>query len=162
MLLDALAVLRDSLSSASLTIVGDGPLRTHLEEQARTYRIADRIQFLGFRRDLPDLLASADIEVVPSRWEGFGLAAIEASACGLPIIASSVGGLQEAVVDQETGILITPEEPKLLADAMQALAADRPRRVLFGHAGRRHVERNFDIKRIAERYEEIYESFLRS
>lgn len=159
-LLDALAVLRDTLSSASLTIVGDGPLRPSLEEQARTYRIADRIQFLGFRRDLPDLYARADIAVLPSRWEGFGLAAIEASACGLPVIASAVGGLMEAVVDHETGILVPPEEPKLLADAMRDLAMDRPRQALFGHAGRRHVERNFDIHRVAQRYAELYESLV--
>ncbi|MDO8621780.1 MAG: glycosyltransferase [bacterium] len=159
-LLDALAVLRDTLSSASLTIVGDGPLRPHLEAQARTYHIQDRIQFLGFRRDLPDLYARADIVVLPSRWEGFGMAAIEASACGLPVVASAVGGLREAVIDQETGVLVPPEEPKLLAEAMRDLAIDRPRQALLGHAGRRHVERNFDINRVTQRYAELYESLV--
>jgi len=159
-LLDAFAVLRDTLPAASLVIVGDGPLRPHLEAQARTYHIQDRIQFLGFRRDLPDLFARADIAVFPSRWEGFGMAAIEASACGLPVIASAVGGLMEAVVDQETGLLVPPEEPKLLAEAMVELARDRARCTLFGHAGRRYVERNFDIHRVAQRYAELYEGLV--
>lgn len=156
-LLDAFAMVRAALPHATLTIIGDGPLRSQLEQQARAYHLSDRVTFLGFRRDLEDCYHRADIAVFPSRWEGLGIAAIEAAACGLPVIASVVGGLQEVVVDYETGILVPPEEPQLLADAMRELAGDTARRVLFGHAGRRHVERHFDIRRIVERYEELYE-----
>ncbi len=159
-LVDAFAVLRDTLPRARLSIVGDGPLRPHLEDQIRAYHLADRVQLMGFRRDLPELYARADIAVFPSRWEGLGLAAIEASACGLPVIASAVGGLQEAILDQETGLLIPPEEPKLLAEAIVELARDRARRVLMGHAGRRRVERHFDIRRVVQRYEALYEELL--
>lgn len=160
-LIDAFAVFRDALPRVRLTIIGDGPLRPHLEEQIRAYRIGDRVQLLGFHRDLPELYARADIAVFPSRWEGLGLAAIEASACGLPVIASAVGGFHEVVRDQETGVLVPSEEPKLLAEAIVELARDRARRVLMGHAGRRHVERQFDIRKVVERHERLYEELVR-
>jgi glycosyltransferase involved in cell wall biosynthesis len=159
-LLDAFAVLRDALPRARLSIIGDGPLRPHLEEQIRAYRIADRVQLLGLHRDLPTFYGRADIAVFPSRWEGLGLAAIEASACGLPIIASAVGGFHEVIRDQETGVLVSPEEPKLLAEAITELVCDRARRILMGHAGRRHVERHFDIRKVVERYERLYEGLI--
>jgi len=159
-LVDAFAVLRTTLPNASLMLVGDGPLRAALEAQIRAYHLEDRVQLLGFRRDVPELLARADIVVVPSRWEGFGLAALEASAAGLPVIASAVGGLREVVLDHETGVLVPPEEPGILAEAMRDLAGDHARRVLFGHAGRRHAERNFDIQRVVARYVDLYESFM--
>lgn len=161
-LLDAFAICREALPNATLTIVGDGPLRPHLEDQARTYHIADRITFLGFRRDLADLYQRADIAVFPSRWEGLGIAAIEASACGLPVIASAVGGLQEVVRDHETGILVPPCDPKALADACIDLARSRTSQVLFGHAARRHVERNFDITKTVKKYEEMYRNLMRA
>ncbi|MDO8598943.1 MAG: glycosyltransferase [bacterium] len=160
-LIDAFAVLRSTLPRASLMLVGNGPQHTHLEAQIRAYHLEDRVQLLGLRRDIADLLTTADIAVVPSRWEGFGLAALEASASGLPVIASAVGGLREVIVDQETGMLVPPEEPKILADTMRDLGMDRPRQVLFGHAGRRHVERHFDINRVVQRYAELYEDLAR-
>ncbi|MFH1098866.1 MAG: glycosyltransferase [Candidatus Uhrbacteria bacterium] len=159
-LLDAFAIIRDVLPDATLEIVGDGPLRSTLEAQVHSYHLADRVMFLGFRRDTAQIYTRADVLVMPSRWEGFGIAAVEAAACGLPVVASAVGGLMEVVVDQETGILVPPGEPKLLADAMRDLATDAPRRILFGHAGRRHVEKNYNIRRVVERYEELYEELV--
>lgn len=159
-LLDAFAVLRDRLPRATLDVVGDGSLRSMLEHLVRTYHLEGRVRFQGFQRDLPTWYRRADIVVLPSRWEGFGIAAIEASACGVPVVASAVGGLQEAVADGETGVLVPPEDPKLLADAMVELARDAPRRALMGHAARRRVEKEFDIQRVVERYEELYESFV--
>ncbi|MDO8463546.1 MAG: glycosyltransferase [bacterium] len=160
-LLEAFVLLRDASPRMHLTIVGDGSQRHELEALARTFRITDRVRFLGMQRDLPVHYQRADILVLPSRWEGFGIAAIEASACGIPVIASGVGGLREAIVDGETGILVPPEDPKALADAIRDLADDRPRRMFLGHAGRRHVERTFTIERVVERYEELYASLLR-
>lgn len=159
-LLDAFAVLRDALPRATLTIVGDGPMRPQLMEQVRAYRIADRVTFLGLRRDLPDLYARADIAVFPSRWEGLGIAAIEAAASGLPVIATAVGGFQEVIRDQETGILVPVGDAVVLADAMRDLASDPARQVLLGHAARRHVERHFDIRAVVARYEELYEQIV--
>ncbi|MBI4142799.1 glycosyltransferase [Candidatus Uhrbacteria bacterium] len=160
MLIDAFAILRDTLPRAILTIVGDGPLRTAFEAQVHAYHLEDRILFQGFRRDRPEVYHAADIAVFPSQWEGLGIAALEASACGLPIIATSVGGLQEAVVDQTTGVLVPTGDPGLLATAIRELANDRPRQLLLGHAGRRHVERGFDIRKVVEQYERMYEAVL--
>ena len=159
-LIDAFAMLRDVLPHAALTIVGDGPLRHALEAQVHAYHLEDRILFQGFRRDRLEAYHQADIAVFPSRWEGLCIAALEASACGLPVIGTAVGGLQEAVIDQETGIIVPTGDVGLLAAAMRDLAEDRPRQLLFGHAGRRHVERKFDINRVVARYEELYESLL--
>ncbi|MDO8424930.1 MAG: glycosyltransferase [bacterium] len=159
-LLEAFLLLRDTHPRARLEIIGDGPRRAELEALCASFHLTDRVRFLGLQRDIPAYYQRSDILVLPSRWEGFGIAAIEASACGIPVIASSVGGLQEAVVDGETGILVPPEDPKALATAMRALAADRPRRVLMGHAGRRHVERSFSIDRVVQRHEELYAALM--
>lgn len=161
-LIDALAMCRERIPRVSLAIVGDGPLRATLEEHVRAYHLSDVVRFTGFRRDCADRYHAADIAVFPSRWEGFGIAAVEASACGLPVIATTVGGLQRVVIDQETGILVPPDDAAALANALTDLAGDHARQVLFGHAGRRHVERNFDIRRTVERYEELYEQLLRN
>ncbi|MFH1430141.1 MAG: glycosyltransferase [Candidatus Uhrbacteria bacterium] len=159
-LIDALSLLRARCPQVSLDIVGDGPLRASLEQQVRAYHLSDIVRFHGFRRDVRDFYQRADIVVLPSRWEGFGIAAIEASACSVPVVASAVGGLLEAIIDQETGILVPVGDAKLLAEALSDLVADRTQRVLMGHAGRRHVIRNFDIVRVVERYAALYEELM--
>lgn len=159
-LLDAFAIVRARLPRATLDLVGDGPLRGALEDQVRTFGLTDAVHVRGFERTFASAYQRADIFVLPSRWEGLGIAAIEAAACGLPTVASDVGGLREVVADGETGILVPPSDPKPLADAMLALAADRPRRALMGHAARRRAERTFDIAAIVRRYEDLYASLV--
>ncbi|MBI2483143.1 glycosyltransferase [Candidatus Uhrbacteria bacterium] len=161
-LMDAMAILRDELPHVVLDVVGDGPRRAALESHVRAYGLAERVRFLGMRRDLPDQYHRADIAVFPSRWEGFGIAAAEAMSCGIPVIATRVDGLAEVVVPDVTGLLVPANDPVALAQAIRALAQDRARRLLLGAAGRRRVLECFDIRNVVRRYGEFYEAAARA
>jgi glycosyltransferase involved in cell wall biosynthesis len=159
-LIDALARIRDRSPDWSLDIVGDGVMRNNLNRMVRSYHLEDRVHLRGFQRNLASWYHRSDVVVVPSRWEGFGVVAAEAGACGLPVIASGVGGLHDVLRDQETGILVPPDDVVALSDALLDIMSDRARRILFGHAARRHVAAQFDIVRVAKRYEEVYQQLM--
>ena len=125
-LIRAMALAR--VSDAHLLLVGDGPQKGALVELAREVGLADRARFLGTRPDVPDLLRAADILVLPSLHEGFGLVVAEAMASGTPVIASQVGPLPEILSHGETGLLVPPDDPTMLARAVAQLAADSKRR----------------------------------
>ena len=112
----------------------------------------------GRRRhdELPDFYRGADIVVVPSLSEAFGMATVEAMACGLPVVATDAGGLPEVVVDGETGLLVRRNDPRGLADALVRLAGDEQLRRRLGAAGRSRVEQLFSYDRIAVEVEELY------
>lgn len=128
---------------AHYLIVGDGPLRSELEHKAAAQYHQDRIQLLGQRDDIPLLLRAADVYCQPSREEGLGIAAIEAMASGLPVVATRVGGLPEVVENHKTGLLVPPGAPAALADALRALFADPALAEQMGRAGRARAERLF-------------------
>lgn len=146
-LIDAMAALPPT---TRLDIVGDGPLRDTL-----TARAGPNVRLLGRVDDLPERLATADVVVVPSRWEGFGLVAAEAMAAGAPVVASDVDGLRDVVGD--AGVLVPPADPRALAAAIAALLADPARRLAASAQGRRRSER-FDIEVMVRRYEALYRS----
>jgi glycosyltransferase involved in cell wall biosynthesis len=127
-----------------LDIVGEGPW--HVEHP--------RVRFLGRREDVPALLADADILVVPSRWEGFGLAAAEGLAAGVAVVASDVDGLREVVGD--AGLLVPPGDVTALHHALVRLAADPTLRRALGDQGRARVAARFDIRDTVDRYERLY------
>jgi glycosyltransferase involved in cell wall biosynthesis len=155
-LLDALARLPDG--SWQATIAGDGPLRPALEAKARELGVADRVRFVGWRphAELPDLLRGADVFVMPSREEEFGVAAAEASAVGLPVVATRVGGVPEIVVDGETGLLVPPKDPEALASALALLATNADLRGRLGRQGRERVAERFAWPACVDRMEAIY------
>lgn len=109
------------LPAVDLICVGDGPLLDEYRELARDLGIAERVDFVGYRADAAALISRADALVVPSRWEGFGLVAVEAAAVGVPVIASDVLGLGSLVPDKVPGLLVPPEQPGALADALRLL-----------------------------------------
>jgi glycosyltransferase involved in cell wall biosynthesis len=141
-------------------IVGDGPLRAQLEGLARQLGVADAIHFMGARpnTEMPGLLASADLAVIPSLMEATSIAALEAMSCELPVAASRVGGLPE-IVDDEVGILFEPASPASLADAVSKLLAMPDRSRLAARARQRVVE-SWSLERLAKRHLEIYEFLL--
>jgi len=128
------------LQHARLRIVGSGPERTQLEALARTLRIADRVDFIGAvpHARVPEELNALDVYIALSRTdsESFGVAVIEASACGLPVVVSRVGGLPEVVEEGRTGLVVPKEDAKAAADAMLQLARDHALRATMGKAGR--------------------------
>jgi glycosyltransferase involved in cell wall biosynthesis len=134
-LLDAAA----AVPHASFAIAGDGPDRAALEARAATLGIGDRVRFLGHRRDVPALLASADLFVLPSLYEGLPLAVLEAMTAGVPVVATAIGGTDEVVRDGETGTLVPPADPAALAAAINRTLADRDRAARLAAAARSTV-----------------------
>lgn len=145
---------------AQFLIVGDGPCRAELVAQARACGVFDRFQFLGHRDDVPELLAKADLLVLPSEMEAFPNAIIEAMAAGLPVVATAVGGIPELVEDGRTGRLVPPGNPEALAAALVEVLSEPDRAAEYGRAGRRSVEQTYSFERMVEQFETLYVSEL--
>ena len=120
-LLAAVPSVVERRPDARFVLVGNGELRGELEEQAERLGVADRVEFTGPRDDVPTQLGRFSVFAFPSRFEGLCLAVIEAQAAGVPVVATSVGGIRETVVDGETGLLVPVDDPEALADAIVRL-----------------------------------------
>ena len=156
-LLQALRRLDDRFR---LAVAGDGPERAALEAEAARLALSGRVSWLGRWDAVGDLLSAADISVLPSRAEGLGIAALEAMAAGLPIVASRVGGLAEAVVDGQTGVLVAPGEPDALAAALTRVGLDPDLAARLGAAGRARIEAEFLPARMVEGYDRLYRELI--
>jgi len=141
--------------------VGDGPEQARLRRRADALGLAGHVRFLGRRDDVPALLAAADLFILPSRFEGHPIAALEALAVGLPVVGTRVCGLSEAVASGESGLLVEPGHPADLAAAALDLLADSAARRRMGQAGRRCVAERFTAQAMAQRTMELYEELLR-
>lgn len=143
-----------------LVIVGDGPERANLQRLAERLGIDDSVEFLGERNDVPELLSQAAFFVCSSLTEGVSLTLLEAMATELPVVATSVGGNPEVVIDGETGLLVPPSDPELLAESMFSLLVTPGSWNAFGDAGRARVEEHFCIRSMVEQYESLYMELL--
>jgi len=140
-------------------LVGDGTERTAIEDAARAWGLDDRVQFLGSRSDVPDLLRQTDIFVLPSLWEPFGIAVLEAMAAGIPVIACRAGGIPEIITDGTTGLLVPPGNPEALAQAIQYLLSHPSvAQGLTSEAQRAVLD--FDASLMAKRYAAWYEYLM--
>jgi glycosyltransferase involved in cell wall biosynthesis len=162
-LIDAIAA-GDLRGRVEVKIAGDGPERPNLEAHVRDRGLTASLDFAGWLDydDVPAFLQSLDIFVLPSLFEGFGVAAAEASATGLPVIASRVQGLPDVVVDGETGILVPPADPRALAGAIESLIDNAPRRRAMGEAGREFVSERYDWTKNAADMERLYAELVGS
>jgi glycosyltransferase involved in cell wall biosynthesis len=144
-----------------LLIAGDGPLRKTMENMTRELGVEKHVKFLGIRRDIPQLMNAADAYVMSSEWEGMPMVLLEASACGLPIVATNVGGNAEIVLDGQTGFLVPPKSPEALSQAMLRMM-DLPEEVRekMGKQARKHIESNFSLDRIVDCWEALYYELL--
>ena len=138
---------------------GPGPL-ARFKSLAGELGIRDRVSFLGFRSDVADVLRAADIVVLPSLDEGLPLAVLEAMACAKPVVATPVGGVPEAVVDEVTGILVPPSDSESLAAAMLRLLQDRDLARRMGNAGMRRAQEYFSVRRLVTEVEALYEQAM--
>jgi glycosyltransferase involved in cell wall biosynthesis len=157
---DLLAAAANELArGARLRVAGDGPERHKLEKLARALRIQRQVEFLGWVDDASAFWRSCDVAVVPShQWvESFGLAAVEAMACGRPVVATRNGGLAELVEHGRTGFVVPPGDVDALAGALRAYRGDPALRARHGAAGRLRCEERFDIRRCAESYLTVLE-----
>ncbi|MCO4745131.1 MAG: glycosyltransferase [Proteobacteria bacterium] len=144
--------------NAHLIFIGDGDLEERLADQRRTFGLAKRVHFLGTRTDVPEALAAADIFVQNSLYEGLGIAAVEAMASGLPVIATAVGGLVEVVSDDETGTLIPSRSQAALADALTAYITDPALRARHGSAGRVRARSRHGLTEATDGYIRVYKA----
>jgi N-acetyl-alpha-D-glucosaminyl L-malate synthase BshA len=146
--------------SVLLRLVGDGPERPRITALVHALGLEDDVQFLGERVDLPEVLCDADLFLLPSETESFGLAALEAMACGVPVVASAVGGLPEVILDGVTGLLRPVGDVAGMADAVLALLADAARAAQMGAAARKRAETAFAPAPAIHRYVEVYRRVL--
>jgi len=159
-LLAAFAIVSNELRNVKLIIVGDGPLSEELQAKSIALNISSNVLFLGMRNDIPELLKLFDIAVLSSITEGIPLTLLEAMAAGLPIVATNVGGNPEVVEDQITGLLVPAKNPSALAEAMIHLLKNENKRIEMGEAGRKRVQKYFNLDLMVKQYEAIYETFL--
>lgn len=156
---DLLAAAVD-VPNATFVLAGDGPLRTILERRAHELDIADRCVFLGHRTDVMQLLAAADVFVLPSRFEGLPVSVLEAMAAARPVVATAIGGTDEAVSDEVTGLLVPPGDPSALAGAIGRLRSDPALARRLAVAGRARIQADFSVETTTERVMAVYEEVL--
>ncbi len=157
----AIRALSHSLPSLKLFIAGDDPDRERFRTLALSSGVADRVVFGGFRSDIPLALASSDIFLFPSHYEAFSLAVIEAAACGLPILASSINGTEDFIQPGITGDFVD-HDPRHIASLLNQWASDPLRRTQAGQAATRLVQSQYTWDRVTDLTEEAYRSILPS
>ncbi len=146
---------------AMLLLVGRGRLQDEAEGLTRSLDIERSVRFLGVRQDVPEVMSVADGYVMSSAWEGMPMVLLEASAAGLPIVSTAVGGNLEVIRDGESGFLVPPGNSDALGAAMLRLM-DLPEaeRLAMGQAGREHVRAQYSLSRVVDRWEDLYVEML--
>ena len=145
---------------SKLLLVGDGPDRSNCEQLCRDLKIVENVKFLGKQAELVPLLSAADLFLIPSQSESFGLSALEAMACGVPVVSSSVGGLPELVVHGETGYIAEIGDIGRMSKYAIDLLTNEQKHQLFASACRRRAVEMFDVEKIVNLYENYYERVL--
>lgn len=161
-LLEAFNEIKPQLTEGwRLLVVGrDDGIGGHLKTLVEQFQIRENVMFLGSRKDVGSLLAASDIGILCSHEEGFSNAILEGMAAGLPMIVSDVGGNAEAVIHDETGLVVPAGDPKALANAIVALIGNPERCRTMGHAGRMRTERSFSMEACVEEYNRLYKNLL--
>jgi glycosyltransferase involved in cell wall biosynthesis len=155
------AFIRNKRSDVKFLVVGEGPLRASLEQMAESIGIRNAVVFTGHRTDVPALIQTMDLFVLPTRREGFGVVFAEAMAMGKGTVGSRIGPVAEVVVDGVTGYLAPPDDPDAFAARALELLNDEQKRRAFGEAGRRRVEARFSASRMCEAIEQHYQRLLK-
>lgn len=157
-LIRAFKLLHDDMRDVTLKVVGDGEERGMLEQLAESLGLAGSVHFLGFRRDIPEVLADIDIFVLSSLSEGTSITLLEAMASGKPVVVTNVGGNPAVVRDGINGCIVPPADPAALASALRGLLADRVLREKMSAANIRCVHEHFSLKSMTSAYESLYGS----
>jgi glycosyltransferase involved in cell wall biosynthesis len=163
-LLDALALVKEQIPNPWLVLMigRDDGMGVELRRHAAALNLASNIRWLGEQPAADRLLAAGDIFVLPSHQEGFSNALLEAMAANLAVIATAIGGNLDAIVDNESGLLVPPRDPSALAAAIARFASDPDIRLRYGDAARRRVEQRFALQHCVERYEKLYRAMSES
>jgi|GEM_PF-1778048 len=160
--LKAAAIIQQSYPKTLFLIAGapdENGMLADLQKQAEALGIRDNVRFLGYVSDIPRIYSLLDILLMPSRWEGFGLALVEAMAMGLPIVATDVGGILEVVIPNETALLVPPDNADLLAKAVERLLTNEQLISNLSQAGRNRAEQ-FSYRSIGQQAHQCYQRLL--
>lgn len=155
-LVEAMPKIIKSFPRVVFLCIGDGPLRTSLIQLAQDRGVLSYIQFLGFQSDVPSLLSIMDVFVLPSLYEGFPNAVLEAMACGKPVVATCVDGTPEAVIHGETGFLVPSQNPEALAEALIRMARNPSLRKKMGKNGKRRIYEHFLLEHQISAFDQLY------
>ena len=162
---DPLALVRAAArldpARARVAIVGNGELAGAVEREIDAVGVGDRIRLFPFEGDVVPYLRALDVFVLPSGWEALPIAVLEAMACGVPVLATRVGGVGEAVDDGATGELIPPGDPDALARALESMLSDRARLDAYGAEARRVAAERFAVDGMVDAIASLYERLLR-
>lgn len=145
---------------AVLLMVGDGPERSNAEWLAHRYSLDEKVYFLGKRENIEELIGASDLLLLPSTNESFGLVALEAMACEVPVVVSRVGGLPEVVTDGEEGYLVDPLDVETMAARSLEILSDDRRRRTMGENGRKTAKARFCSEEVVKQYERFYEKVI--
>jgi len=153
------AILRDHPRTRFL-LFGRGPLHEEVSRMVVEAGWENTVRLPGFREDLPSLLPCMDVLVHPATMEGLGIILLQAAASGLPVVASAAGGIPEAVVHQETGLLVPPSDPGALASAVSSILSDPDRARSMGDRGRQRIRSEFSVDRMVGGNLGVYRELL--
>jgi glycosyltransferase involved in cell wall biosynthesis len=155
-LIQASKILKDKAPEIKIIVVGSGSLRMKLDRQAHELGVNDIVFFLGFREDVPRILASLDVFVLSSYLEGMGSSLLDAMASRLPIVATRTGGIPEVVIHEETGLLVPPRDPDALAQAILTLYRDRELTARLAERGFEVVHEKYSAEAMAWKVIDLY------
>jgi glycosyltransferase involved in cell wall biosynthesis len=157
---EAVSQVAKQIENLHVLIVGDGELRESLEKQAEQLGIDHHIHFLGWQRDIPELLSVMDVFCLASLWEAFGIVFAEAGLMQCPVVATNVEGIPEVVVNGKSGILVEPYNSSALASALIHILENQELAVEMGRHGREYILSNFSVEKMVTAHEELYDSLL--
>jgi L-malate glycosyltransferase len=157
--LRAAARLHNIFPQLEFILAGDGPLRPEFERVAKELGIFGRVRFLGDRQDIPAILASIDVSVLPSASESLSNVILESMAAGIPVVATGVGGNSE-LISENRGMLVSPGDEQCLSGAIERLLHDPPMRTALGRNAKRFAETNFTIEEMKQQHEALYTDLL--
>ncbi len=159
-LIEAVKPLMSKYSNLRVLFVGDGPKREILKSEIKNSGLSKNFNFLGVRSDIPNILHSSNIFVLPSIFEGLPNVILEAMASSLPVVASRTGGIPEAVVSGKTGFLFTPRKPSELRNYLDKLLSSPPLQMAMGREGRARAEKYFSIESEVNSFDNLYQKLF--
>jgi len=155
-LLPAFKQLREKIPQAMLLAVGKGDMQESIEHFVSENKMNDSVRLIGFREDIPNVMRTIDMLVLPSWWEGFGIVLIEAMAAGKPVITTNVSSMPEIVTHGETGLIVALKNVQELYEAMYQLISYPQIAIKLGRQGREDVERRFTLHAMVDQYESLF------
>ena len=159
--IDSAAIISRQIPQARFLIVGEGSLHDKLAQRAKDLNIGEKVFFVGWREDIPEILSILDVLALASLNEAVGRVILEAGAVGKPSVATEVGGVPEIIKNNETGILVPPRDPEAMAQAVIALLKDETKRGEMGRAAKEWVRNNFNDKSMVGKLDEIYKGVMK-